>query len=81
MGLQYHVVICPKYRKRKLYRSTRRKEGENSPRPVSPKGCRVVEGRSDARPRAYDVKYSLEYSVAMTMGSVKGKIAIRITVN
>ena len=43
---KYHVVICPKYRKRKLYGSTRRKVGEILRDLCRQKEIELVEGKA-----------------------------------
>lgn len=75
---KYHVVICPKYRKRKLYGSTRRKVGEILRDLCRQKEIELVEGK--AMPDHVHMLLSVppKYSVAMTMGYLKGKSAIRI---
>jgi len=75
---KYHVVICPKYRKRKLYGSTRRKVGEILRDLCRQKEIELVEGK--AMPDHVHLLLSIppKYSVAMTLGYLKGKSAIRI---
>lgn len=74
---KYHVVICPKYRKRKLYGSTRRKVGEILRDLCRQKEIELVEGK--AMPDHVHMLLSVppKYSVAMTMGYLKGKSASR----
>lgn len=75
---KYHVVICPKYRKRKLYGSWRRKVGEILRDLCRQKEIELVEGK--ARPDHVHMLLSIppKYSVSMTLGYLKGKSAIRI---
>ena len=75
---KYHVVICPKYRKRKLYGSTRRKVGEILRDLCRQKEIELVEGK--AMPDHVHMLLSIppRYSVSMTLGYLKGKSAIRI---
>jgi REP-associated tyrosine transposase len=75
---KYHVVICPKYRKRKFFGRTRRRIGEILRDLCRQKGIELVEGK--AMPDHIHMLLSIppKYSVAMTMGYLKGKSAIRI---
>ena len=75
---KYHVVICPKYRKRRLYGSTRRKVGTFLRELCRRRRIELVEG--SAMPDHVHMLLSIppKYSVAMTMGYLKGKSAIRI---
>jgi len=75
---KYHVVICPKYRKRKLYGRRRRSVGEILRDLCRQKEIELVEGK--AMPDHVHMLLSIppKYSVAMTLGYLKGKSAIRI---
>ena len=75
---KYHVVIVPKYRQRRLFGSRREKVGEIL-RPL----CRqtvieLLEGH--AMPDHLHMLLSVppKYSIAMTVGYLKGKSAVRI---
>lgn len=75
---KYHVVICPKYRKRKFYGRRRRRIGEILRDLCRQKEIELLEGR--ALPDHVHLLLSIppKYSVAMTLGYLKGKSAIRI---
>ena len=75
---KYHVVICPKYRKRKLYGRRRHKVGEILRELCRQKEIELVEGK--AMPDHVHMLLSIppRYSVSMTLGYLKGKSAIRI---
>src|SRR6056297_1899787 len=76
---KYHVVIVPKYR-RKVFFGNRRKEiGKLLRQLCMQKGLELVEGT--ARPDHVHMLLSIPpvYSVAMTMGYLQGKSAVRIS--
>ena len=75
---KYHVVILPKYRKKSLYGGLRRRIG-----PILRELCRhkdvdMIEGH--ALPDHIHMLLSVppKYSIAMTIGYLKSKSAIRI---
>ena len=75
---KYHVVIVPKYR-RKVFFGQRRKEiGEIMRQLCRQKGIGLEEG--NAMPDHIHMVLSIppKYSVAMTLGYLKGKSAVRI---
>lgn len=74
----YHVVIVPKYRKRVLYGPVRRRVGGILRELAKQKGIEIVRG--NALPDHIHMVLSIppKYSVAHTMGFLKGKSAIRI---
>ncbi len=75
---KYHVVIVPKYRKKALYESLRVKIGKVFRELCLQKGIELVEGK--AMPDHVHMLLSVppRYSIAMTIGYLKGKSAIRI---
>ena len=75
---KYHVVIVPKYRKKTIYGRLRKRLGEIMRRLCQPKGIELVEGR--AMPDHIHMLLSVppKYSIAMTIGYLKGKSTIRI---
>ena len=75
---KYHVVIVPKYRRRKLYGRFREQVGKILRELCRQKEIDLVEGQCDARPYPHAFEYSTTYSIAMTVGYLKGKSAIRI---
>ena len=75
---KYHVVIVPKYRQRRLFGSRRKEVGEIFRQLCRQKGIELLEGH--AMPDHVHILLSVppKYSIAMTMGYLKGKSAIRI---
>ena len=75
---KYHVVILPKYRKKVLYDKIRRQVGEIMSQLCRQKGIDLVEGK--AMPDHIHMLLSVppKYSIAMTIGYLKGKSAVRI---
>ena len=75
---KYHVVILPKYRRKVLYGRIRREIGRILRDLCRQKGIELVEGNS--RPDHMHMLLSVppKYSIAMTIGYLKGKSAIRI---
>ena len=74
----YHVVIIPKYRRKKIYGNLRKQIGEILRDLCRQKNIELIEG--NAMPDHIHMLLSIppKYSVAMTMGYLKGKCAIRI---
>ena len=75
---KYHVVILPKYRKKTLYGRVRREIGRMLRELCRQKGIELVEGK--AMPDHVHMLLSVppRYSLAMTVGYLKGKSAVRI---
>ena len=75
---KYHVVILPKYRRKVLYGKIRRDIGKIIRQLCRQKAVGLVEGK--AMPDHIHMLLSVppKYSIAMTMGYLKGKSAIRI---
>ena len=75
---KYHVVIVPKYRRKVFFGKQRRRIGEIMRQLCRQKGIGLVEGT--AMPDHIHMVLSIppKYSVAMTMGYLKGKSAVRI---
>ncbi len=75
---KYHVVILPKYRKKELFGRTRKAIGKILRELCRQKEVELVEGK--AMPDHIHMLLSVppKYSIAMTMGYLKGKSAIRI---
>ena len=74
----YHVVIIPEYRRKVFYGKARKRIGEILRDLCRRKEIRLVEG--NALPDHIHMLLSIppKYSVAMTMGYLKGKSAIRV---
>ena len=75
---KYHVVIVPKYRRKKIFGSLRKQIGVILRDLCRQKGVELVEGK--AMPDHIHLLLSVppKYSIAMTMGYLKGKSAVRI---
>jgi putative transposase len=75
---KYHVVIIPKYRKRKLYGKVRKHVGEVLREVCRQRGIAVVEGH--VMPDHIHMCLSIppKHSVAFAIGFIKGKSAVRI---
>ena len=75
---KYHVVILPKYRKKAMYGRLRGKIGRIFRELCRQKDIELVEGK--AMPDHVHMLLSVppRYSIAMTVGYLKGKSAIRI---
>lgn len=75
---KYHVVIVPKYRRRKFYGSLRPEAGRILRQLCRQQGIELLEGK--ARPDHLHLLLSVppKYSIANTVGFLKGKSAIRL---
>ena len=75
---KYHVVIIPKYRRRMLYGKIRRRVGEILRELCQQREIELLEGK--AMPDHVHMLLSVppKYSIAHTIGYLKGKSAIRI---
>ena len=75
---KYHVVILPKYRKKEFFGRTRRAIGKILRELCRQKDVELVEGK--AMPDHIHMLLSVppKFSIAMTMGYLKGKSAIRV---
>ena len=75
---KYHVVILPKYRKKVLYGRFRKQIGAILRDLCRQKEVKLVEGKAMPDHVHMLLKIPPKYSVAMTMGFLKAKSAIRI---
>jgi putative transposase len=75
---KYHVVIIPKYRRKVFYKNLRQQVGAILRELCRQKGVTLVEGK--AMPDHIHMCLSIppKYSVAHTIGFLKGKSAVRI---
>ena len=75
---KYHLVFVPKYRRRAIYGQLRRRLGPMLRELCQQQGIALVEGH--AMPEHVHLCLSIppKYSVANTVGLLKGKSAIRI---
>ena len=75
---KYHVVFVPKYRKRSLYGSLRRNIGKVLKELCRQHGVELVEGHAMPDHVHLCLSIAPKFSVANTVGFLKGKSAIRI---
>ena len=75
---KYHVVILPKYRRKVLYGKVRRRIGEILRDLCRQKGVGLAEGKAMSDHIHMLVSVPPKYSIAMTIGYLKGKSAVRI---
>ncbi|UCF01797.1 MAG: IS200/IS605 family transposase [Deltaproteobacteria bacterium] len=75
---KYHVVILPKYRRKVFYGKVRRRIGEILRDLCRQKGVGLVEGKAMPDHIHMLVSVPPKYSIAMTIGYLKGKSAVRI---
>ena len=75
---KYHLVIAPKYRKRKLYGKFKRVVGETLKDLCRQRGIEMLEGT--LKPDHVHMCLSIppKFSVSHTIGFLKGKSAVRI---
>jgi putative transposase len=75
---KYHVVIIPKYRRKVLYGRVRKQVGEIIRELCRQRGIELLEGK--VMPDHVHMLLSVppKYSVAHTIGYLKGKSAVRI---
>ena len=75
---KYHVVIVPKYRHKVFYGKLRKRVGEILRELCRQRGIELIEGH--ARPDHIHMCLSIppKFSVAFTLGFLKGKSAVRI---
>jgi putative transposase len=75
---KYHVVIIPKYRKKVLYGQLRKRVGRILRELCAQRGIELVEGNAMADHIHMCLSIPPKYSVAHTVGFLKGKSAVRI---
>ena len=75
---RYHVVIVPKYRKKVIYGQLRKGVGKILRELCEQHGVELVEGRAMADHVHMCLSIPPKFSVANTVGFLKGKAAIRI---
>ena len=75
---KHHVVIVPKYRQKVFFGKRRRDIGEVLRQVFRQKGIELIEGNAASHHIHMLLSVPPKYSVAMTMGYLKGKSAIRI---
>jgi putative transposase len=75
---KYHVVILPKYRKKAWYGRVREEIGRILRELCRQKGIGLVEGQAASDHVHLLLRVPPRYSVAMTIGYLKGKSAVKI---
>ena len=75
---KYHIVIVPKYRKRKLFGKFRKGVGQIIKELCNQKGLEMVEGHLMPDHIHMCLSIPPKYSVAFAIGFLKGKSAVRI---
>ena len=75
---KYHVVIVPKYRRKALYGKLRRQVGRIIRDLCEQRGIQLVEGHAMADHVHLCLGIPPKFSVAHTIGFLKGKSAVRI---
>ena len=75
---KYHVVILPKYRKKVIYGKARRRVGEILRELCRQRGVDLKEGNAMPDHIHMVVSVPPKFSIAMTIGYLKGKSAVRI---
>ena len=75
---KYHIVIVPKYRQRVLYGKTKQKIGEILRDLCRHRGIKILEGHAMSDHVHMCLSIPHKYSIASTIGYIKGKSAVRI---
>ena len=75
---KYHIVIVPKYRRKKLYGKFRRRVGEILQDLCRQRGVALLEGHLMPDHIHMCLKVPPKYSVSFVIGFLKGKSAVRI---
>ena len=75
---KYHVVILPKYRNKTRYGRVRHEMGRILRELCRQKGVGLVEGKAASDHVHMLLSVPPRYSIAMTIGYLKGKSAVRI---
>ena len=75
---KYHIVIIPKYRQRVLYGKTKQKIGEILRDLCRHRGINILEGHAMSDHVHMCLSIPPKYSIASTIGYIKGKSAVRI---
>lgn len=75
---KYHVVIIPKYRRKIIFGQLRAKIGRILRELCDQRGVRLIEGNAQNDHVHMCLSIPPKYSVAHTVGFLKGKSAVRI---
>jgi putative transposase len=74
----FHVVIVPKYRKKQLYGQVRQRVGQIIRELLRQKNIEMIEGTAKPDHIHMVLRIPPKFSVAMVLGFLKGKSAIRL---
>ena len=75
---KYHVVIIPKFRRKMIYGQLRRQVGRILRELCAQRGVELIEGKALVDHVHLCLSIPPKYSVAHTIGFLKGKSAVRI---
>ena len=75
---KYHIIIMPKYRKKILYGTVRKRVGEILRTLARQKGIEIIEGHLCKDHIHMAMSIPPKYSIAMIIGFLKGKSAIML---
>ena len=75
---KYHIVWCPKYRRKKLYGRLRQEFGEMMHDLCRQKGIELIEGHACPDHVHMCLIIPPKYSISSIVGFLKGKSAIRL---
>ena len=75
---KYHIIIVPKYRKKVLFGKWRKRIGDVLRELCQQRGVELLEGKAMADHIHMLLSIPPKYSVANTVGFLKGKSAVRI---
>jgi len=75
---KYHIVFIPKYRKKKLYGRVRKRIGDIFQELCRYKGIEILEGHAMPEHVHMCLSFPPRVSIAMAVGYIKCKSAIRI---
>lgn len=75
---KYHVIIVPKYRKRRLYGQLKRQVGQITRDLCKQRGVELLEGHLMPDHVHMCLRVLPKFSIAFVIGFLKGKSAVRI---
>ncbi len=75
---KYHIVVVPKYRKRSLYGKVKTQMGEILRDLCRQRGVEIIEGHLMPDHVHMCLRVPPKFSIAMVIGFLKGKSAVRI---
>ena len=75
---KYHIVIVPKYRKKKLYGKFKKRVGQIIRDLCRQKGVELLEGHLKSDHIHMCLSVPSKFSIAFVIGFLKGKSAVRI---